>query len=186
MTETHWTCTTDFFVIGFFFNLWTKLSFCFGGRITLFHCSIPRGRFTSYHHTRENLKRVCLFTLLSPQLSTTLSQKTEVFSFRFLRSSVLQVVYLGQEPLSLDVLQPRVIMHLVGDDLDDQDLLDQYYFLLTEFGFLKISTLIQIISQGKTMERKKNIQVSNKSPFLLLQMDLTSFPVDVRQNQKQV
>ncbi len=25
-------------------SLWTKLSFCFGGLITLFHCSIPRAR----------------------------------------------------------------------------------------------------------------------------------------------
>ena len=70
-------------------SLWTKLSFCFGGLITLFHCSIPRARFASYHHTRETLQRVCLCTLLSPQLSPSLSLKTEVFSFRFLRQSVL-------------------------------------------------------------------------------------------------
>ncbi len=69
----------------FFFSLWTKLSFCFGGLITLFHCSIPRKRFGSYHHTRETLRGVCLCTLFSSQLSTTLSRKTEVFRFRFLR-----------------------------------------------------------------------------------------------------
>ena len=39
-------------------SLWTNLSFCFGGLITLFHCSIPRARFASYHHIRENSKRV--------------------------------------------------------------------------------------------------------------------------------
>jgi len=41
------------------FFLWTKLSFCFGGLITLFHCFIPRARFASYHYTREDSKRVC-------------------------------------------------------------------------------------------------------------------------------
>ena len=72
-------------------SLWTKLSFCFGGLITLFgqnfrlvlgglsrcfnclsrcfNCSIPRARFASYHHTRETLKRDSLCTLLSPETS---------------------------------------------------------------------------------------------------------------------
>ena len=67
-----------------------------GGVITLFHCSLPRVRFASYHHTRETLKRVCLCTLLSPQLSTGLSRKTQVFNFRFLRYySVVKQVVIG-------------------------------------------------------------------------------------------
>jgi hypothetical protein len=34
--------------------------------VSLFH---TRTRFASYHHTRETLNRVCLFTLLSPHIS---------------------------------------------------------------------------------------------------------------------
>ena len=51
----------------------TKLSFRFGGLITLVHCSIPvQGSQVTI--TPENaLKRVCLWTLLSPQLSLSLS-----------------------------------------------------------------------------------------------------------------
>jgi len=60
-------------------SLWTKLSLCFGGPITLFHCSVPRGRFTSYDHTRESLKGVCLSTLLSPRLSFLLSLSSQSF-----------------------------------------------------------------------------------------------------------
>jgi hypothetical protein len=56
-------------------TLWTKLSFCFGGLITLFqlfHTPCKVRKLSSHH--RETLKRVCLCTLLSPELSLSLSR----------------------------------------------------------------------------------------------------------------
>ncbi len=49
--------------------------FVLGGLSRCFNCSIPRARFTSYHHTRETLKRARLCTLHSPQLSLSLSRQ---------------------------------------------------------------------------------------------------------------
>jgi hypothetical protein len=73
--------------------------------------------------TSEKTLKGVLFVQTS--LTTTLSRKTEVFSFRFLRQSVLLIIYLGQEPVPLDASRPRVILHLAGDAHDAQDLLDQ-------------------------------------------------------------
>ena len=85
-------------------SVWTKISFWFGGLITLslektfvlfgetyhvvslFHTPWKVRKLSSH---QRPIKRVCWCTLLSRQLSTVLSLKTEVFIFRFLRSSVL-------------------------------------------------------------------------------------------------
>jgi hypothetical protein len=44
--------------------------------VSQFH---TRSIFSNYHHTRETLKRVCLCTLLSPQLSLSLSLSSPSF-----------------------------------------------------------------------------------------------------------
>ncbi len=76
-----------------FHCLCTKISFCFGGLIMLFQLVHTPCKFTSYHHTREPLKRVCLCTLLSPRLSLSLSLslslQSKFFSFRFFTVLVL-------------------------------------------------------------------------------------------------
>jgi hypothetical protein len=69
-------------------SFWTKLGFVLGGLSLCFNCSIPRARFASYHHIRETLKRVCLYTLLSLHLSLSLSslgvlQSSELYTFRW-------------------------------------------------------------------------------------------------------
>ena len=52
-------------------------TFVLGGLITLFHCSIPLTRFTSYHHTRETLSSV-----ISPPKTKVLHKENESFSQR--------------------------------------------------------------------------------------------------------
>ena len=69
--------------------------FVLGGLSRCFNCSIPRARFTSYHHTRETLKRARSCTLLSLQLSLSLiftSQSLLAFVFY----SIISFSYLSR------------------------------------------------------------------------------------------
>ena len=67
-------------------NHFHGVSSCFGfGGCQSYPCSIPV-QGSEDNITSEKLEKgFCLCTLLSPQLSTALSRKTDVFSFRFLR-----------------------------------------------------------------------------------------------------
>jgi hypothetical protein len=64
--------------------------FVLGGLSRCFNCSIPRARFASYHHTRETLKRARSCTLLSPQLSLSLTFTSQsLLAFVFYSISAL-------------------------------------------------------------------------------------------------
>jgi hypothetical protein len=86
-------------VPSFFFPLCTNLSFCFGGLITLFQLFHTPCKFASYHHTRETLKMVCLCTLLSPQLSLSLSLASQSF-LAFVFYSISALRYLPRARIS--------------------------------------------------------------------------------------
>ena len=106
-------------------SLWTKLSFCFGGLITLFQLFHTPCKVRKLPSHQRNSKRVfVLCTLVSPQLSTTLSRKIEVFSFRFLRRALS---YLSRTRTSAPRRPPAfaVIHDLAGGARGPQDLLDQ-------------------------------------------------------------
>ena len=79
--------------MGFFDPLWTKLSFrfVFGqnfrfvlGDLSPFHCSIPRGRFASYHHTKpfSATKPLPLCQILR-DLLTTVYLTEELYSHQY-------------------------------------------------------------------------------------------------------
>ncbi len=103
--------------------------FVLGGLSRCFNCSIPRVRFTSYHHTRETPKRARSCTLLSPQLSLSLiftSQSLLAFVFY----SISALSYLPRQgPPSLDVPNPHCYTALACDAHGARDLLDQLSLL---------------------------------------------------------
>jgi hypothetical protein len=96
-------------------TLCTKLSFCFGGFITLFQLFYTPCKFASYHHTRETPKRACLCTLVSLRLPRSLSLVIQSFlSLSFVFYSISALSYLLRARTSVPRRCPVTLLYYFG------------------------------------------------------------------------
>jgi hypothetical protein len=126
-------------------HLWTTLSsldktfvllwgtyhvrFVLGDLSHCFNCSIPRVRFASYHHTREPLKRTRSCTLLSPQLSLSLTFTSQNL-LAFVLYSISSLSYLPRTRTSAPRRSQTTLLYCSSCDVHDtRDLLDQLSLL---------------------------------------------------------